>query len=452
MAVQITAIILASGSGTRTGLNVPKQFLKLAGRAVLEHTLRAFSCCGEFNEIIVVAHPLFVCRTEAIASRVQGIPIRVVPGGETRQQSSYKGVLSCPEASHVVIHDGVRPLVSVPLIRRVLRSLMSHDAIDVCIPSPDTVVIRSEEQIDHIPDRANMMLGQTPQAFKRDLILQAHQRAQTDGFINATDDCSLVLRLGHRVFIEEGDRSNMKITHLDDLYVVERLFQVARLGGGFDVHNHIGIRRALVLGGTKGLGFSLTSLLRTRGVETLAVGRHTDPGVDVSSGESIRTFVSELRKLTTAFDCVVYAAGLLLKKSIPEYSENEWDVTFETNLKGVFLFLRELESVLLPGGHFLALGSSSYSLGRAGYAAYSSSKAALINLIQAASDEYPQFRVNVVSPQRAKTNLRAAAFGGEEASDLLNPDDVACSICDILGTDLTGMNFDIRVDTPFLSN
>lgn len=451
MAVQITAIILASGSGTRTGLNVPKQFLKLAGRPVLEHTLRAFACCSELNEIVVVAHPSYVSRTEAIASRVQGIPIRVVPGEETRQESSYKGILSCPEATHVVIHDGVRPLVPVPLIRRVLMSLLTHDAIDVCIPSPDTIVVRSEEQIDRIPDRTNMMLGQTPQAFKRELILQAHQKAQADGIFNATDDCALVLRLQQKVFIENGDRVNMKITHLDDLYVVERLFQVARLGGGFDAHNHTAIRRALVLGGTKGLGFSLTSLLKTRGVETLAVGRHTDPGVDVSSGQSIRTFVSELQKLTTAFDCVVYAAGLLLKKSIPEYSENDWDVTFETNLKGVFLFLRELESVLLPGGHFLALGSSSYSLGRAGYAAYSSSKAALINLIQAASDEYPQFRVNVVSPQRANTALRAEAFGGEESSDLLDPNDVAYSICDILGTDLTGMNFDIRVDAPFLN-
>ncbi len=450
MKANIKAIILASGSGARTGLDIPKQFLKIGGRPVLEHTLRAFSCCQELSEVVVVGNPKFLDRTIEIASVVTGLPIRVVVGGKTRQESSYNGIVSCSDASHVIIHDGVRPLISPELIRRIINRLQGHDAIDVCIPSPDTVVVRSGDHLSHIPPRTEMMLGQTPQAFRRDVILGAHEQALSDGVVDSTDDCNLVLRLGSPVYIEQGERTNMKITHLDDLYLVERLFQVGRLRGKPDGQQCPGMDRALVLGGTRGLGYSLSSLFRSHGIQTLAVGRRTTPGVDVCSGTSIRSFISELSRLQTRFDCVVYAAGLLLKRSIQEYSEVDWDSTFETNLKGVFLVLQELQALLRPGGHFMVLGSSSYSLGRAGYAAYSSSKAALINLIQAASDEYPQFRVNVVSPQRANTPLRTAAFGAEQPYALLEPDDVAQRIFTLLGTDLTGMNFDIRVDAPLV--
>jgi len=451
MTKHFTAIILASGTGSRTGLDTPKQFLKLAGRPILEHTLRVFASCLELHEIIVVAHPDFLSRTIEITDCVHGVPVRVIAGGRTRQESSYKGILSCPRATHVLIHDAVRPLVSRTLIRKIIRDLEEHDAIDVCIASPDTVIVRSGAYIDRIPPRADMMLGQTPQAFKRDLILRAHAIAESEGRLDSTDDCNLVLRLGKPVFIEEGERVNMKITHLDDLYLVERLFQVARLRGDEPACDQSSFNHALILGGTKGLGLSLASLLKSQGVDTMVAGRHTNPGVDVCSGESVKAFVLDLHSANLRFDCVVYTAGLLLRRTIAEYSENDWESTFKTNLTGVLLFLQQLEKLLRPGGHFLVLGSSSYSWGRAGYAAYSSSKAALINLIQAASDEYPGFKLNVISPQRANTQLRAQAFGKESRSDLLEPDEIALRISQVLGTDLTGMNFDLRVDAPLIA-
>lgn len=390
-------------------------------------------------------------RVQEICASISGVSINIVTGGASRQESSYRGILACPEATHVLIHDAVRPLISPTLIAKVVADLKDHDAIDVCIPATDTIVTKAGEYISAIPPRENMMLGQTPQAFRRDLLLRAHRAAQEAGFKESTDDCGLVLRLNQPVFIELGERTNMKITYLNDIYIAERLLQVA----GLKVGREAGIRStrmesALVIGGTKGIGKSVAKLLRQRGIGTLAVGRHTDPPIDVSSSESVRTFLECLEMEGTRFDCVIYCPGTLILKNIGDYDEQEWDDTYDINLKGVFRLLRQVPQFLNSGGHFLAIGSSSYSRGRAGYSAYSSSKAALINLIQAAADELPEFRFNVMSPQRAATGLRSSAFGnGESAHSLLNPEDIAASVLDILETELTGMNFDVRIDVPF---
>lgn len=450
MSFTVSAIILASGSGTRAGLDIPKQFLKIGGRPVLEHTIRTFVRCAQFNDIVVVANPQYMHLAREISARSGDSRVRVVEGdASSRQSSSLIGILAC-SAQFVLIHDAVRPLVSIDLLRRVIGELSTHDAIDVCVPATDTVVVADGDVISDIPPRARMMLGQTPQAFRRDLVLRAHQAAQDAAVTGATDDCGLVHRLGHPVHIVMGERTNMKITHLDDVYVVERLFQVARLRAcETDSEGSVALGDALVIGGTKGLGLSIANAMRHHGATVTTVARATRPGVDVGSRESIREFLDALEG--RRFATVVYAPGLLIRKSIADYSDEDWDDTLAVNLRGVSLLLRSIGRLLTPGGHFLALGSSSYSLGRAGYAAYSASKAALINLMQGAADELPQYRLNVVSPQRARTTLRTDAFGAEGQAPMLEPDDVASQILAILRSDISGMNFDIRVDAPLVS-
>lgn len=447
----VAGIILASGTGSRTGLDIPKQFLKLAGKPVLEHTLRAFAHCEAIDEIVIVSHPDFMDRVRKIVDSLSEKQIKIVGGGASRQDSSYRGILACPEATNVVIHDAVRPLLSPTLIAKVVADLKDHDAIDVCIPATDTIINRLGKYISSIPSRENMMLGQTPQAFRRELILRAHLLAQESGVMDCTDDCGLVLRLKLPVFIEVGEQTNMKITYLNDIYVAERLLQVEglKVGHGTEVHC-VRMKSALVIGGTKGIGESVATLLRQRGVKTLAVGRYTDPRIDVSSSESAQKFLEHIERKKLRFDCVIYCPGILIQKTIMDYSERDWDNTYEINLKGVIRLLRRVSRFLNIGGHFLAIGSSSYSRGRAGYSAYSSSKAALINLIQAAAEELPEFRFNVISPQRTATGLRATAFGKQEdAQSLLNPEYIAESVLSILDTELTGMNFDVRIDVPF---
>ena len=107
---KVSGIILASGSGTRAGLSLPKQFVKLAGEPVIYHTILAFARCGLFHEILIVIHPAFIDLASEICSAFPPeAHIRVVEGGDTRQQSSFRGIMECKDASHVLIHDGVGP-------------------------------------------------------------------------------------------------------------------------------------------------------------------------------------------------------------------------------------------------------------------------------------------------------------------------------------------------------
>lgn len=449
--MRIAAILLFAGSGVRTRLEIPKQFLKIGGKTVLEHTLCTFCRSSGLHEIVIVAHPSFLNETKEIISKLSDQRVLVVPGGATRQESSRLGISACPNATHVLVHDGARPLLSTTLIERVIREVKLHDAVDVCIPSPDTVVMSAGDFVTNIPNRKAMMLGQTPQAFSRRTLVEAHERALLDGINDATDDCALVMRLGVPVKIVEGERANMKLTHLDDLYLLERIFQVARLcEPGTLQQRRAVVNQALVIGGTEGIGASVTQALNSEGSEVLAVSRTTDPGVDVSSRTSITAFLDQLNSAGMQFDAIVYTPGFLVLKSIEQHTEEDWDHTYSVNLKGVFFILQRLRTLLRCGGHFLAVGSGNYSRGRARFSAYGSSKAALINLIQTAAEEYPEFRVNVVSPQRTNTGMRSRLFGVEPAATLLDPRKVAEEIIHIIQTTSTGTNFDIRIDAPLL--
>ena len=135
---------------------------------------------------------------------------------------------------------------------------------------------------------------------------------------------------------------------------------------------------ALIIGGTRGIGKSISDLLRKKRVQVVVTGRGTFPCIDVSSSKSVVEFVCGIERSGARFDCLIYCPGLLIRLNIVDYSEDEWDSTYDTNVKGVFRLLKHTKQLLNIGGHFLILGSSSYSRGRSGYSAYSSSKAALI--------------------------------------------------------------------------
>jgi len=127
----------------------------------------------------------------------------------------------------VLIHDAVRPLVTKDIITNIIKALDKHHAIDVVIPAVDTIVISDGKKILRIPDRKYLYHGQTPQGFRKQVILQTHQLAEKEGFENATDDCSLVLRYALcDVYAVEGSITNVKFTYNVDYYVLDRLFQL----------------------------------------------------------------------------------------------------------------------------------------------------------------------------------------------------------------------------------
>jgi 2-C-methyl-D-erythritol 4-phosphate cytidylyltransferase len=215
---RIGAILLMAGVGTRFGASLPKQFLRLGGKQVYKYALQTFLESGYFDEILLVCHPDWV---EAVSKDVS---VRVLAGGKTRQESSYLGLLGFETPPDiVVIHDAVRPFVTSEILKTNIEKAQLYGAVDTCIPSADTLVFSLDrKKIASIPNRAELFRGQTPQTFRYDWILEAHEKASA---VNASDDCQLIIDQGREVQIALGSERNIKITTEFDLAVAESLLK-----------------------------------------------------------------------------------------------------------------------------------------------------------------------------------------------------------------------------------
>lgn len=213
-----SALILMGGEGRRLGSAVPKQFHGLGSLKVYQHTLETFRQSGLFQEIILVCHPDWI---EGVREETAHLPeVKVIAGGETRQASSLEGLKAChPQCHYVMIHDAVRPFVSLEILQNNAEAVLKYRAVDTVISSADTLVITEDgSTIDSIPPRHHFRRGQTPQTFAYSLISEAHEKASSK---NATDDCCLVMDLGVDVHLVEGSDENLKITTEWDLSMAE---------------------------------------------------------------------------------------------------------------------------------------------------------------------------------------------------------------------------------------
>lgn len=216
---RIGAVLLMGGEGRRFGSVMPKQFHLLDGKPLYRYALEALVEVGIFDEIVLVCHRDWMGSVEGA---------RVVEGGQTRQESSYLGLkefLRKPDI--VLIHDGVRPFVTAEILKKNVERAIAVGAVDTCIPSTDTLVYapslgKERRLISEIPKREDYWRGQTPQTFRTEWILEAHERAIREGNENATDDCRLILRAGREVEIVLGDERNLKITSEFDLWLAEK--------------------------------------------------------------------------------------------------------------------------------------------------------------------------------------------------------------------------------------
>jgi 2-C-methyl-D-erythritol 4-phosphate cytidylyltransferase len=208
-----------AGTGSRLGSSTPKQFLLLGSKKIYLHTLETFINSNLFQQIILVCHPDWI---DQVKNEITPDPrIGIIAGGPTRQASSFLGLQACQNSDFVMIHDAVRPFVSQDILKRNLKAVLEHRAVDTCIPSTDTIVYaESGEFITAIPLRKSYLRGQTPQTFDYQLILKAHQATKAT---ESTDDCSLVLELGHPVHIVAGSEENIKITTERDVETSEAL-------------------------------------------------------------------------------------------------------------------------------------------------------------------------------------------------------------------------------------
>lgn len=225
-----SAIIVAAGSGKRMGANKPKQFLELCGKTIIERTAAVFSGCKSINEMIIVSSEagLEECRKLLIDFEAEK-PIKYVLGGKERYESVYNGIRSVDaKCDIVIIHDGVRPFVTEEIITKSIEDAEEYGACAVGVKSKDTVKICTQDGfVDYTPERNFVYNIQTPQTFKKDIIVKAYERAfETEIF--GTDDASLAENDGVSVKITEGSYDNIKITTPDDLIVGEKILN----GGG----------------------------------------------------------------------------------------------------------------------------------------------------------------------------------------------------------------------------
>ena len=222
----VTAVIVAAGKGTRMNLDVNKQYIEIRGIPVLVRTLQAFESCGIINEIVLVVNEadIMYCKQEIIDSFRFGKIKSIVCGGKERQQSVYNGLAGADKSTDiVVIHDGARPFITEECIAESVRDALEHGAACAAVPVKDTIKTADQGNfIESTPDRSKLWAIQTPQAFKYDLIMKAHESARHDGF-TGTDDAVLIERLGHRVRLVMGDYLNIKITTQEDLIFAEAI-------------------------------------------------------------------------------------------------------------------------------------------------------------------------------------------------------------------------------------
>jgi 2-C-methyl-D-erythritol 4-phosphate cytidylyltransferase len=222
---RIAAIVPAAGLGTRMGVETPKQFLELDGMPLILFTLRRLAACSAITDFFISTRADDVISLEdKVAKAALGRPARVVHGGDTRQQSVANALAQVdPSTEIVLVHDAVRPFVTVAQIDRVIAEARARGAAILGIPAIDTVkeVKRASlpEDIALIANtipRERIVLAQTPQAFSYTLLRDAFRKAEKDG-ASGSDEAALVERFGHDVYVVLGSERNIKITRPSDM-------------------------------------------------------------------------------------------------------------------------------------------------------------------------------------------------------------------------------------------
>ena len=235
---RVTAILPAAGLGTRMGADMPKQFLALDGVPVLLFTLRRLAACAAITDFIIATRAEDVDSvTASVSAEKIGRPVRVVRGGDSRQDSVANALTEMPpETEMILVHDAVRPLVTVSQIERVIAEAAACDAAILGIPAMDTVKEVKRASLPNdvalitatIP-RERVVLAQTPQVFRAALLLEAFARARQDG-VTASDEAGLVERIGRDVHVVVGSERNLKITRPGDMDLAEFYLRQERAG------------------------------------------------------------------------------------------------------------------------------------------------------------------------------------------------------------------------------
>lgn len=446
------AIILAGGVGSRLGMSTPKQFFKVAGKMVVEHTIDVFERNQHIDEIAIVSNPALVADFENIVLRNKWRKVKkILKGGAERYYSSLSAITAYQnEDANLIFHDAVRPLVSQRIIDDVVKALDTHRAVNVAVPSADTIIEVDGDFITNIPDRSRLRRGQTPQAFDRQLIADAYEKALKDPNFRTTDDCGVVRTYlpEEPIFVVRGEESNMKLTYREDTYMMDKLFQLKSTEPN-DVQigaESFGGKVAVVFGGSYGIGKNIVEMLEQSGAHVHSFSRsatHTDVGDD----HQVAIALAAVEQKEGHIDYVINTAGVLNREPLASMEYDTILKAVQTNYMGtVNVALRARPYLQRTRGKLIFFTSSSYTRGRAFYSIYSSTKAAIVNFVQAVAQEWDAdgISINCINPERTKTPMRQQNFGIEPDETLLMPERVAEATLRTLLTDCTGQVIDVR--------
>jgi 2-C-methyl-D-erythritol 4-phosphate cytidylyltransferase len=221
-----TAIIVAAGEGKRFGGGTPKQFLEIAGKPLIIHTLQQFETCPEIDDIVLVLPQSAIADFRSISRKYNLKKLSAsIAGGATRAASVLNGLnaVDSERAEIIAVHDGARPLVTVDEISATIRKAQETGAACLVAPVTDTIKEISGDKIIQTVDRTRLRRALTPQCFQYKIL----RRAFEENYLGeeATDESFLVEKLGVAVFLVEGSGKNVKITHREDFAIAESLLK-----------------------------------------------------------------------------------------------------------------------------------------------------------------------------------------------------------------------------------
>ncbi|MDX4067254.1 2-C-methyl-D-erythritol 4-phosphate cytidylyltransferase [Aliarcobacter skirrowii] len=449
------AVILSAGSGSRFGSDIPKQFINLAGKNIIEYTIAAFEQNDNIDEICIVADTVYHEKLFEISKNNNFKKVKkIIQGGAERKDSSFNAIKEYEGKKNInlIFHDAVRPFVSQKIINDCIKSLENYSAIDVAIPTADTIIQIDEisQIIESIPQRSKLQRGQTPQAFKLETIKKAHELAKKDkNKPMFTDDCGLVKQYlpNENIFVVNGEERNIKITYPEDLLFAEKLIQFSSisLSNKLDF-SYLKNKVIVVFGGSSGIGKEIVKIANEYKAKAISFSRIN--GVDIISKKDVKKALRKVFKKYGKIDSVINCAATLTKKELVEMSYEEIASEININFLGAVNIAKTSYKYLKQTkGSLILFTSSSYTRGRAGYSLYSSTKTAIVNLIQSLASEWQKdsIKVNVICPERTKTPMREDNFGEEDSKTLLDPKVVAeKSLQATFGT-FSGLVIDVRI-------
>ena len=445
-------VLLAGGVGTRVGMGVPKQLLKIAGKPIVEHTLEACEASPLIDEIIIMMNAESIESLDYLKGRPGAKLTRILPGGETRNDTTQLALAAIEGNPRVLFHDAVRPFIDARIIEDCVRALDEFDAVDTAILSADTIIQVNEDNcISAIPKRGDLRRGQTPQAFRADVLREAYRLAEGDDSFAATDDCGVVFKYLPEVPIKvvDGTPENMKVTDPIDLHIADKIFQLQSTPTAALEHQLTELKDSVVVifGASYGIGESIATMAAEAGARVHALSRSVT-GTDINDPASVQSALDSVLEAEGRIDHVIVTAGVLKIASLNDADTAEIIDTVTTNLVAPALLAKASFAALeRTRGTLTFFTSSSYTRGRAGYSMYSATKAGIVNLTQALAEEWAGdgVRVNTVNPQRTATPMRTQAFGEEPEGTLLTAEAVAEATLRLVCSGTTGQVVNVRL-------